>query len=177
MDTGAMLATAELVIAPDDTALSLSPKLALAGAKLAIDAIPRWVAGELSPCPQDDAAATMAPMLNKDTGRLDWSTRAQSLKDLIRGVHPWPGATAALEGKTIKVLEAQIGPNEPTGAPGEIVAIAPQGWLVATGEGNLWLSRVQLPGKPAQSASDTARGWRELQVGMRFTAPSEAPHG
>lgn len=167
MDTGAMLAKAELAIAPDDTTLTLSPKLANLGAELAVDRIPDWVAGRLTPEPQPEAEATYAPKLTKETGRLDWQQPARALHHLIRGVTPWPGGTTTLAGQPLKVLQSQVRPHA-GGRPGEIVEIGPDGWLVACGEDALLLTQVQAPGKPPQAAADVARGWRDVSVGLRL---------
>lgn len=168
MDTGDMLAKADIPIAPTDTTATLSPKLAELGARAAVIEIPRWIAGELRPEPQDDAAATLAPMLSKDTGALDWTQPARALADLIRGVQPWPGAATTLAGQPLKV-QAATPLDEPTSAaPGTILALTPAGWTVATGQGTLLLREVQAPGKPARPAADVARGWRDVAPGVRL---------
>lgn len=168
MDTGDMLAIAELPIDPADTTATLAPKLAELGARMAVADIPRWVAGELPPIPQDHAAATMAPMLSKDTGVLDWTQPARALADLVRGVQPWPGAATTLAGQALKV-QAAIALDEPAdAAPGTIVGLTPEGWKVATGRGTLLLREVQAPGKPARPAADVARGWRDVATGVRL---------
>ncbi|MDB5096249.1 MAG: methionyl-tRNA formyltransferase [Cyanobacteria bacterium RYN_339] len=167
MDTGDMLATAELPIGPDDTTATLFPKLAEVGAKLAIERIPDWVAGTLPPIPQAHDQHTMAPMLAKDTGRLDWTRPAKELGDLIRGVTPWPGATTELLGQPLKIAAAR--PEAGGGAsPGTLLGLDADGWRVATGDGVLLLTMVQTPGKPARAAADVARGWRELAAGVRL---------
>lgn len=173
MDTGPMLAEARLAIAPDDTAASLAPKLANLGAQLAVEQIPRWVAGELEAVPQDDALATLAPKLTKETGVLDWTRPARALHDLVRGVTPWPGATTTLLGAPLKVLKTAV-VDAAGGAPGELRALLPEGWLVATGEGALLLEQVQLPGKPARAAGELTHGLRGLEPGVRLGALAEA---
>lgn len=175
MDTGDMLATAELPIQPDDTTATLSPRLAEVGARLAVERIPDWLDGRLTPVAQDHERATMAPMLSKETGHLDWQRPAKELHDLIRGVTPWPGATTSLFGEPLKVLAAH--PTSGRGTPGTLVELAADGWHVATGEGVLVLEVVQLPGKPARPAADVARGLRNLEAGMMLGQPAEAAGG
>lgn len=177
MDTGAMLAKAELAIFPEDTAVTLSPKLANVGAELALEQIPRYLAGELEPQAQNDAEATLAPMLTKETGRLDWNRRARELHNLVRGVQPWPGATTTLLEQTIKVVETAVVDGPAGGQPGELVAMTPSGWHVATGDGQLLLSQVQPPNKPPRPAADVARGMRELTVGVRLGEMAEVQGG
>jgi methionyl-tRNA formyltransferase len=166
MDTGAMLAKAELPILPEDTAVTLAPKLSNLGAELALDQIPRYLAGQIQPQAQDDTLATMAPMLSKETGRLDWRRPARALHNLVRGVQPWPGATTTLLGETLKVIATEVIDGPAEGQPGELMAITPQGWRVATGEGQLLLTQVQSPNKPPRPAADVARGMRDLAVGV-----------
>jgi methionyl-tRNA formyltransferase len=168
MDTGDMLATAELPIAPDDTTATLFPKLAELGARLAVEKIPSWLEGKLPAVPQDHDRHTMAPMLAKETGRLDWTRPAKELSDLIRGVTPWPGATTELLGQALKINAARWEPGEAGNAPGTLLALDADGWRVATGDGVLVLTAVQTPGKPARAAADVARGWRELAPGVRL---------
>ena len=168
MDTGDMLARADLPIDPADTTATLSPRLAELGARLAVAEIPRWIAGELRPQRQDDEAATMAPMLAKETGVIDWSQPARAIADLVRGVQPWPGAATTLAGQPLKIQVAGV-LDEPTdAAPGTILALTTEGWKVATGKGTLLLREVQAPGKPARPAADVARGWREVSPGVRL---------
>jgi methionyl-tRNA formyltransferase len=172
MDTGDMLATAELPIAPDDTAGTLSPKLAELGAALAAREIPRYVAGELRAVPQDHAAATMAPMLSKETGTIDWTRPAAEIASLVRGVQPWPGATTTLAGQPLKIQTARAIAAPAEGAPGTILVLGPDGWTVATGAGAVLLVDVQAPGKPSRPAADVARGWRDVAPGVRLGEPA-----
>lgn len=173
MDTGAMLSRIACDIGPEDDAAALFERLSHLSARVLLDALPRWLAGELRAEAQEDSLATMAPMLRKDTGALDWRRPARELSDLVRGVQPWPGATAILQGQTLKVrgVEAQ---DEPVAAtPGTILALDPSGWRVATGRGTVRIREVQLPGKPMRLAAEVARGWREVQPGLAFDLPAE----
>lgn len=170
MDTGDMVARAELAIAAADTAATLAPRLADLGARLAIAEIPRWLAGELTPEPQDGGRATMAPLLTKETGAIDWSRPAKELHDLVRGVQPWPGASGTLLGQVLKVVATRpVGGDASSAAPGTVLALESDGWHVATGHGALVLETIQVPGKPPRPAADVARGWRELNIGAQFT--------
>jgi methionyl-tRNA formyltransferase len=175
MDTGDMLATTELEILPEDTTATLSPRLAEAGARLAVERIPDWVEGKLPPIPQDHDAHTMAPMLSKETGVLDWSRPAQELLNLLRGVSPWPAATTTLGGQNLKVLAAAVDSGK--GEPGKLLSLDEDGWRVGTGDGVLVLKTVQTPGKPPRPAADVARGWRELTPGMQLGLTLETAGG
>lgn len=173
MDTGATIATVKTPISPEDTAATLAARLSGLGAKLAVEAIPAYAAGELKAVAQDHDEATMAPKLEKETGRLDWTLPAARLDALIRGVTPWPGAHTTLFGEPLKVLEARV--EAGAGEPGTLLEATGAGWLVATGAGALRLGRVQMPGKPARPAGELVNGLRELKPGVRFGEPAPVP--
>lgn len=177
MDTGPMLAKAMCDVAPDDDAATLFGRLAALSADLLLAELPRWLAGELRPEPQDEALATMAPMLRKETGALDWRLPARDLVNLARGVQPWPGAAASLSGQALKLRGLQAAEAGTEAAPGTLVALEPEGWRVACGQGSVLVREVQVPGKPMRAAADVARGWRELKPGLTFDLPPvAAPH-
>ena len=91
------------------------------GAELLRRELPRYVAGELAPEPQDHALATMAPLLRKEHGRIDWNRPARAVHDQIRGMSPWPGAHTSLGDRHIKVHRAMPSTLDPEGAaPGEV---------------------------------------------------------
>jgi methionyl-tRNA formyltransferase len=174
MDTGAMLARVSCQIAPEDDAISLAARLSSLSAELLIRELPRWMRGELTPEPQDDGLATMAPLLHKESGAIDWGLSAQAIANLARGVQPWPGATARVLGQALKVRGLRALSEPADAAPGTLVALTPTGWIVAAGEGAVEVGEVQLPGKPMRPAADVARGWRELTVGMVFAPLAQA---
>ncbi|MHB1293630.1 MAG: methionyl-tRNA formyltransferase [Anaerolineae bacterium] len=162
MDTGPVLAQRAIAIAPDDTTETLSPRLAQLGADLVIETLPAWLAGQVTPQPQDDALATYAPLIAREDSLIDWNLPAEVIDRAIRAYTPWPGAFTTLDGLTLKVLYARPLPDEPSPAePGRVVQAA-QGIVVATGHGLLLLETVQLAGKRAMSAQDLARGQRNL---------------
>ncbi|MEB3327920.1 MAG: methionyl-tRNA formyltransferase [Candidatus Sericytochromatia bacterium] len=168
MDTGAMLARVTCPITPEDDALSLAARLSHLSAELLVQELPRWLEGALTPEPQDDAQATLAPLLHKETGAIDWRLPATAIVNLARGVQPWPGATARLLGQPLKLRHLRQRPEPAREEPGTVVALTPTGWLVATGDGTVEVGEVQLPGKPMRPAADVARGWRELAIGKVF---------
>jgi methionyl-tRNA formyltransferase len=159
MDTGPMLLARKLPIGDDDTAGTLAPRLSALGAGMMLEALDRLRAGQLTATPQDNALATMAPMLEKTTGRVDWTRPAREVSCLVRGVDPWPGAftelAAAAPGATPDVLKLWT-PRvvEGRGAPGTVLGADRSGLVVACGEGAVALGELQLPGKkrlPAQA--------------------------
>jgi methionyl-tRNA formyltransferase len=165
MDTGPMLLKRALPIGDDDTAGTLAPRLAALGAELMVVALERLAAGALTPEPQDDALATLAPMLDKDAGVLDWTQPATVVRDRVRGVDPWPGAHSVLAGEPIKLWGARLAPG--AGAPGEVLAADRDGLVVACGEGALALGELQLPGRKRMTVSAFVAG-RPLAPGTRL---------
>ena len=143
LDHGAVLATRRLPIGPDSTTASLTLELADIGALLLLE-----VLADLDrhpPVEQDHSAATTSPRLRKEDGALDWSLSAAEIDRRVRALNPWPGTTATLAGKELKVLRGT--PAEGTGKPGEILRASAEGLLVATGDGAYQVEEVQLPSR------------------------------
>lgn len=145
MDTGPMLLWHKLRVADDETAGTLAPKLAVLGAELMLVALERLKAGALREQPQDEAQATYAPMLKKEDGRLDWSRPAADVRNLVRGVDPWPGAVTTLDGEPLKLWGARLA--EGSGAPGQVLGVDREGLIVACGQGAVAFAEAQLPGR------------------------------
>jgi methionyl-tRNA formyltransferase len=171
MDTGAMLAKWATPIGPDETAGELSERLSQLGAQSVREGLPKYVRGELTPEAQDHANATMAPMLKKEDGAIDFTKSGRAVHDHVRGMSPWPGAYTRLGGKLIKVHATVLSGATPTGtAPGEVVVADKTGVLVACGpEGReaVSLARIQLEGKKPIAAGDWVVG-RGVKKGDRF---------
>ncbi len=165
MDTGPMLAKRSIRVRPDHTAATLADDLSRLGADLLAETLPRWLAGEIEPEPQDDSAATKTRMLKKEHGRLDWSRPARELANQVRAFDPWPGTFTSWRGQQLKVLGAReaVGweVSSQQAVPG---TVAQQGEhvAVATGEGWLELYELQLQGKKAVGARDFVNGYRDF---------------
>jgi methionyl-tRNA formyltransferase len=157
LDTGPMLAQDSSFIRPDDTTGTLSAQLAELGAQLLAKTLPRWIAGEITPQPQDETQATFAPKLNKQDGRLDWSQTAIELDRRVRAFSPWPGTFTYWNDKLLHILSVQVTGHRAPGAVGTVVKDA-DGIGVVTGDGILRLIEVQLEGRRAMSAQDFCRG-------------------
>jgi len=169
LDTGPILAQGESPIAPGDTTVSLTAKLAEEGATLLIKTLPGWLKGKIQARPQDEALATYCDHLKKEDGLLDWSQPAEYLDRQVRAYDPWPGAHTTWLGKRLKVLRAR--PQTAwrgEGSPGQVVAL-PGGMGVATGRGLLELQEVQLAGKMPIAGDVFARGQRDLIGGFLGT--------
>lgn len=168
LDTGPVCAQASLPIADDDTGETLARRLAALGAELLAAHLPRLAAGEASFAPQDDARATLAPILRKEDGRLDFTQPARAVSARARGVDPWPGATALLDGQVVKLFGPRpLATDVAGGPPGTIVAIDAGGAAIACGDRTLTFAELQLPGRKRLPASAVAAG-RAIAVGARL---------
>lgn len=167
MDTGPVFIVREVPIGPDATAGEVAELLAACAAEVVRLDLARAVAGELPATPQDHAAATMAPMLSKEDGRIDWSLPAQRVHDHVRGMSPWPGASTTLGGKLLKVLATRMAPGDAGAPPGEVVTAHKGRCEIACGQGRIELVRAQVEGKKALTADELVSG-RTLAVGTRL---------
>lgn len=160
IDTGPVLDQREVEIRPDDTAETLSHRLAEAGADLLIETLPPYLEGKLDPHPQDDDRATYASMLKKEEGQLDFSQPAETLARRVMAFNPWPGAFFDLRGQRFKIQRAHARPAGRT-QPGvrSVVEGLP---AIGTGQGWLILDEVQPAGKkpmPGKVFLQGARNW------------------
>jgi methionyl-tRNA formyltransferase len=164
LDTGPVAAVRALDIADDDTTGTLSMKLADLGAKLLVDTLPAIVDGTVTLHRQDDSAATLAPLLAKVDGILNFDQPARLVSAQARGVDPWPGATTTLAGESLKlfaprVIAAATPAPEPPGPPGIIRDVTSEGLLVSCDDDGhlIAFAELQFPGKrrmPAALARD-----------------------
>ena len=168
MDTGAMLLQEAIPIKPDDTTGSLSPRLAELGGRLLVETITRLKAGTLVPRPQESSQATLAPLLNKEDGVIDWALPAAVLANRVRGLSPWPGAyTTTTEGDRWTIWRALALPGPVTKPPGMIVAITTEAIHVATGEGVLAVTELQPANSRRMAVSQYLAG-HPVIVGLRL---------
>ncbi len=160
MDTGDILLMCEIEIRDDDTTETLSEGLSMLGADLMVETLCGLERGEITPRPQDHSQATLAPMLKKEDGRIDWNMTAQQLAWRVRGLRPWPGAYATFRGKNFHIWAAQPETGTVQGAnePGALTVEG--GKLLATcGQGTrLRLEEVQLEGRKRLAARDFLNG-------------------
>ena len=157
LDTGDMLMKCETAIDPDETAGQLHDRLSLMGAKLIVDTLAALEQGALTPQKQDDSQSCYAKMLTKELCAVDWHKSAKEIHDQIRGLSPWPVATAVLEGKKLKLHRSAIAAQgSETAACGEIISLDPL--TVQCGEGAVALLEIQAEGKKRMNAQDYLRG-------------------
>jgi len=164
LDTGPVLARAQIPISRQDTTGSLTDKLSLIAARLLLEVLPRWLRGELTPQPQNEAEATYSASISKGDGEIDWRLSAVEIWRRVRAFHPWPGCFTHWRGKQLKIFEAVPLPEERTAEVGQVVAIegAEAVFGVGTGDGILGVLKVQLEGKKAMSAKEFLRGQRQF---------------
>jgi methionyl-tRNA formyltransferase len=169
LDTGPMLLARRLPIEPEETAGDLEPRLARLGAEVLLETVDGLAAGTLRPTPQDHSQATLAPLLKKEDGLLDWTLPATDLANRVRGFHPWPGAFTTVAGRVLKVLRAAV--VEGGGEPGAVVGVEGRGLVVAAGAGTrLALLEVQPESRRPMTGAAFAAGAR-LQPGTRLGGP------
>ena len=165
LDTGDMLFQRQVEIAPDETADTLHDKLAKAGARLIVEAIPKIEAGEVTPEKQRDEDSSYAKMLTKAMGKIDWSMEAKKLDCLIRGLISWPGAATVFRGKSLKIWEeepvdaASLQGEMKEAAPGTVVLVEKDALYVQTGSGVLKVTAVQPEGKKRMAVKDFLLGY------------------
>lgn len=167
LDTGDMLLKKEIVLDAKETGESLHDKLMEVGAELVVEALPLIEAGEIIPEKQDDALSTYAAKLTKEMGRIDFTQDAVSIERLIRGLNSWPSAYTSIQGKTLKIWEADVVAADCVGEPGEVIAIDKTSFTVATGEGALQIKTLQLEGKKKMAVKDFLLGY-EMKTGMKL---------
>jgi methionyl-tRNA formyltransferase len=159
LDTGEMLFRAEMPIAADDTAVTLSPKLSQLGALLLMETLRGFEAGEMHPTKQDDSQATLAPILKKEDGRIDFARSATEIFNRLRGFQPWPGAFTSFRGKQLTVHAARPGTG-PIVDAGEL-RVGNDHLFVGCGNHSvLELLEVQPEGKKRMPARDFSNGYR-----------------
>jgi methionyl-tRNA formyltransferase len=159
LDTGDMLRKVETPIGPDETAPALSERLAPMGARLLIETLSGLEAGTIAPEPQDGSLATLAPILKKEDGLVDWNRPAGVIYNRLRGFDPWPGAYTLFRGSVLKILRARVEPGAGL-APGRLV-YGRRRLLAGCGEGDaLELIEVQPEGRKRVNAEGFANGAR-----------------
>ena len=168
MDTGAMLLQESVSIGPDDTAGTLSARLAEVGGRLLTETLARLKADRLTPQQQDHSQATLAPLLKKEDGVIDWALPAASLANRIRGLTPWPGAYTFMKADRWTICRAAAIDEATPVAPGQIAAVTKDAIYVATGRGMLAIRELQPANSRRMPAAQYLAG-HPLEVGTQLT--------
>lgn len=180
MDTGDILLQREMEIGPNETASELAARMSEAGAPLMEETLRGLAAGTIVPRAQNHAEATVAPILKKEDGRIDWNLTGQEIYNRMRGLAPWPGAYSTFRGQSCHlwgepVAESSLSTevrNSPflavaQSAPGALLGFK-NDWFVSCGKSTLLrLQSVKLEGRKQVSASEFANGAR-LKSSERF---------
>ena len=156
MDAGDMIDVSKTPIGPDETAGELLDRLAVLGAALLSKTLTNVESGQVTAVPQDHEKATYAPMLDKSMCPIDWSKTAQQVHDKVRGLHPWPVATAEIAGTKFKIHATKV--VEGKGKPGEILGLTKTGLQIACGQGAVEILSLQAEGGKRMAAPDYFRG-------------------
>jgi len=170
MDTGDILRQIKVPLGREDTGDILHDRLADLGAELLLGTLDALESGPLDAVPQDQALASHAPMLTRESGRVDWTMAASRIEPRVRGFHPWPGSWTRFRGKILKLFPpTTVERLDRDQTPGTILGLDPdRGLGVACGEGALRLKKVQQEGKKPMTAADFFNGAR-LKPGEAFT--------
>ncbi len=174
LDTGPMLWRETCPIAVDEDAASLTSRLAEAGGHGMLHVLEALAAGTLRAQAQPEAGASYAPKLTRALGRVDWQASARTIHDLVRGLVPWPGATALWQGTAVKLWRTRVDELSSTGTPGTITAITAEGCRVACGTQQLLVQELQPANRRRMLAQAFVQGYR-VRVGDRFDQDHDAP--
>ena len=169
MDTGDMLLRETVEIRPEDTAGTLAPRLADVGGRLLVETLRRLKAGTLTPERQDDAQATMAPLLKKEDGLIDWTRPATEITNRVRGLSPWPGAYTYVNGERWTLCRVSVGEESHNAAPGTVTKVTKDRIDVATSGGTLQILDIQPSNSRRMTVAQYLAGHRVTE-GVRLQA-------
>jgi len=164
LDAGPMMAATRVAIDIDQTSVELEDRLAHLGAGLLVSTLDDVAAGRAQETPQDAAAATYAPRLTKDDGRVDWTQPALCVHNLIRGLHPWPHAVTFAGSDRLILHRSRPSTGTSGKGPGTVLAASGETLFIATGDGTLDLLEIQVEGKRPMHVREFLAG-RPLAVG------------
>lgn len=167
LDTGDMIMKSEVELAEDETGGSLFDKLSKAGAKLCVETVAALEKKTAKFEKQGESETDYARMLNKNMGNIDWTKDAISIECLIRGLNPWPSAYTKLDEKVMKIWEAQVIKVNQEVDAGTVVKVEKDGFVVQTGDGQLRVKTLQMPGKKRMDAGAFLRGYY-MEPGIQF---------
>ena len=160
LDTGDMLLKTIVPIEAKETGGSLFDKLAAEGAKLCVETLEALENKTASWEPQGETPTAYARMLDKEIGNIKWEKTAVQIERLIRGLNPWPSAYTDWNGKVMKIWEADVVDKNNEAVPGTIVKVEKDGFYVQTGDGQIKVTALQIPGKKRMEADAFLRGYQ-----------------
>ena len=161
LDTGDILLQREMEIAAEDTSVTLAPRLAAMGAELTVETLAGLERGSIRPQPQDDSQATLAPILKKEDGRLNFSRTAEQISDRLRGFQPWPGAFTGFRGKQLTLHSLRPLPSgETILQPGELAVECDRLIAGCANQSAIEIAELQPEGKRRMSAREFINGYQ-----------------
>jgi methionyl-tRNA formyltransferase len=160
LDTGDILLQREMTIAPEDTSVTLAPRLAAMGAELLVETLQKLAEGHVQPTPQDNQRATPAPILTREDGRIDFTRDAATLCNRHRGFQPWPGAFTTFRGKQLTLHAISVSPAVSALAPGEIALHGEELLAGCGGQTAIAIHELQMEGKRRVSAREFIHGYQ-----------------
>ncbi|MEA4992949.1 MAG: methionyl-tRNA formyltransferase [Oscillibacter sp.] len=159
LDAGDVISKIKTPIRPDEDAQALTARLAELGADALSEAIAAIESGTAVRTAQDEEASTYAPMLSRDLSPIDWTKSAHAVNCQIRGLIPWPAASAVVDGRAMKVFKSQETGEETSAEPGTLLSADKRGIAVACGDGKaLYLTEIQADGGKRMPVADYLRG-------------------
>lgn len=165
VDTGTIILQRQTMIGADETVGELHDRLSEIGADVFLETADLIAEGNITPIVQDDRLATSAPKIFKETCRIDWSKTSREIKNMVRGLSPYPCAWTAIEGESYKIYRVEIMEQSVQAQPGMIVASNKQdGIQIQTGDGIIAILEIQPPSKKRMHVADFLNG-RQLTVG------------
>ncbi len=164
MDTGDILLQRETEIGENETAGELHDRLAALGADLLLETLEGLQRNEVERKAQDHSAATYAPQLVRENGRVDWNLDAKSIYNIIRGTNPWPGCYTVYKGERMKLWEAKVLEQKSRGTAGKVLEAGHGGMLVQAGSGTLLVTKIQMPSSRVMTVDEYLRG-NSLETG------------
>lgn len=158
LDTGDILKMREIPIEEDDDSSTITEKLAQLGGELIVETLDELEKGNINPIPQDDQLATYAPMLSKEIGRIDWNDNGDNIKNLVRGLKPWPLAYTLYEGENVKIHKVRKVEKFSDKPNGTVVKVSDDGIFVNCKDSCIVIEELQFPGKKKLHVSEYLRG-------------------
>ncbi len=168
MDAGDIIRQASLEITEKDDVGTMFTKLSLLGKELLLATLPDYLAGKITPVPQDESQVTYSPNISREEEAVDWQKTATEINNQIRGMRPWPVAYTMFGENRWKLFEAVVSEEETTAEPGTIIKITKQNFAIACGKGTvLVIERLQPAGKGQLSAAEFLNGvGQNLEIGQ-----------
>ena len=165
LDTGDVLAMKSMEIKDDYDCEDVHDKLSILGPELLLDIIDDIGTNKITKVKQDDSKSSYAPMIFRETGKIDWNNEAEDINNLIRGVKPWPGAYTFYKDEMVKIHQISKSDDDYEGLPGQIVEVRNDGIVVKTKDKSIVIEELQFPNKRRMSVQSYLAG-NEIEKGI-----------